>query len=105
MCPSVVDLQPRRLRSRSSPVGYRVFGCVWSPISQLARWRFAWLFGGCLAVPLAVRVANLTVVVWQSANMNEVTSQWDADYVDVDQELLFELILVGFRLPPDPQTV
>jgi S-phase kinase-associated protein 1 len=30
----------------------------------------------------------------KSANMNEVVSQWDADYVDVDQELLFELILV-----------
>lgn len=30
----------------------------------------------------------------KSANMNEVVSQWDADFVDVDQELLFELILV-----------
>jgi S-phase kinase-associated protein 1 len=31
----------------------------------------------------------------KSANMNEVVSQWDADFVDVDQELLFELILVS----------
>lgn len=30
----------------------------------------------------------------KSANMNEVVSQWDADFVDVDQEMLFELILV-----------
>ena len=33
----------------------------------------------------------------KSANMNEVVSQWDADFVDVDQELLFELILVRVR--------
>jgi S-phase kinase-associated protein 1 len=32
----------------------------------------------------------------KSANMAEVVSQWDADFVDVDQELLFELILVRF---------
>jgi S-phase kinase-associated protein 1 len=31
----------------------------------------------------------------KSANMNEVVEQWDADYVDVDQELLFELILAA----------
>jgi len=31
----------------------------------------------------------------KSANMSEVVSQWDADYVDVDQELLFELILAA----------
>jgi len=31
----------------------------------------------------------------KSANMNEVVSQWDADFVDVDQELLFELILAA----------
>ena len=31
----------------------------------------------------------------KSANMNEVVSQWDADYVDIDQELLFELILAA----------
>ena len=30
----------------------------------------------------------------KSANMNEVVCQWDADFVDVDQEVLFELILV-----------
>jgi hypothetical protein len=30
----------------------------------------------------------------KSANMSEVVSQYDADYVDVEQELLFELILV-----------
>ena len=35
----------------------------------------------------------------KSANMNEVVSQWDADYVDVDQEMLFELILVGTLFP------
>ena len=34
----------------------------------------------------------------KSASMNEVVSQWDADFVDVDQELLFELILVCFVL-------
>jgi len=31
----------------------------------------------------------------KSASMNEVVSQWDADFVDVDQELLFELILAA----------
>jgi len=31
----------------------------------------------------------------KSANMAEVVSQWDADFVDVDQELLFELILAA----------
>jgi S-phase kinase-associated protein 1 len=31
----------------------------------------------------------------KSANMNEVVSQWDADFVDVEQELLFELILAA----------
>jgi len=30
----------------------------------------------------------------KSANMAEVVSQWDADYVDVEQDILFELILV-----------
>lgn len=31
----------------------------------------------------------------KSSNMAEVVSQWDADFVDVDQELLFELILAA----------
>jgi len=31
----------------------------------------------------------------KSANMTEVVSTWDADFVDVDQELLFELILAA----------
>jgi S-phase kinase-associated protein 1 len=31
----------------------------------------------------------------KSPNMAEVVSQWDADFVDVDQELLFELILAA----------
>jgi S-phase kinase-associated protein 1 len=31
----------------------------------------------------------------KSANMQEVVSHWDADFVDVDQELLFELILAA----------
>jgi len=31
----------------------------------------------------------------KSANMAEVVPQWDADFVDVDQELLFELILAA----------
>lgn len=31
----------------------------------------------------------------KSANMSDVVSQWDADFVDVDQELLFELILAA----------
>ena len=34
----------------------------------------------------------------KSANMAEVVSQWDADFVDVEQEELFELILVCTRL-------
>jgi len=31
----------------------------------------------------------------KSANMAEVVAGWDADFVDVDQELLFELILAA----------
>lgn len=31
----------------------------------------------------------------KSATMSEVVSQWDADFVDVNQELLFELILAA----------
>lgn len=31
----------------------------------------------------------------KSANMTEVVSQWDAQFVEVDQELLFELILAA----------
>jgi len=31
----------------------------------------------------------------KSANMNEVVAGWDADFVDVDQDLLFELILAA----------
>jgi len=31
----------------------------------------------------------------KSANMSEVVSQWDADFVDVEQEMLFELILAA----------
>jgi len=31
----------------------------------------------------------------KSANMQEVVASWDADFVDVDQELLFELILAA----------
>ncbi len=36
----------------------------------------------------------------KSANMTEVVPKWDADFVDVDQELLFELILVCHTTPP-----
>jgi len=31
----------------------------------------------------------------KSANMSEVVSQWDAEFVEVDQEMLFELILAA----------
>merc|ERR1712110_191177 len=31
----------------------------------------------------------------KSANMAEVVSEWDAKFVDIDQELLFELILAA----------
>lgn len=31
----------------------------------------------------------------KSANMNEVVSEWDANFVEVDQETLFEMILVS----------
>jgi S-phase kinase-associated protein 1 len=31
----------------------------------------------------------------KSPNMNEVVSEWDANYIDVEQELLFELILAA----------
>mmetsp|Transcript_6452 Transcript_6452/g.9686 ORF Transcript_6452/g.9686 Transcript_6452/m.9686 type:complete len:172 (+) Transcript_6452:20-535(+) len=31
----------------------------------------------------------------KSANMNEVVSEWDAKFVELDQELLFELILAA----------
>ena len=31
----------------------------------------------------------------KSANMSEVVSEWDAKFVDIDQELLFELILAA----------
>lgn len=33
----------------------------------------------------------------KSSNMGEVVSQWDADFVEVNHELLFELILVRSR--------
>ena len=36
----------------------------------------------------------------KSAHMTEVAGPWDAEFVEVDQELLFELILVGFLLRP-----
>jgi hypothetical protein len=46
----------------------------------------------------------------KSANMSEVVPKWDADFVDVDQELLFELILVCCTLSlcaphPPPSTL
>ena len=31
----------------------------------------------------------------KSANMREVVSEWDADYVEVDDEMLFDLILAA----------
>merc|ERR1712146_57499 len=31
----------------------------------------------------------------KSANMHEVVSEWDASFVDIEQELLFELILAA----------
>jgi S-phase kinase-associated protein 1 len=31
----------------------------------------------------------------KSSNMKEVCSEWDADFVDIDQELLFEVILAA----------
>ena len=34
---------------------------------------------------------------WDLSLSFQVVSQWDADFVDVDQELLFELILVGLN--------
>ena len=34
----------------------------------------------------------------KSANMTDVVSQWDAEFVDVEQEMLFELILVRITL-------
>ncbi len=30
----------------------------------------------------------------KSSNMADVVAQWDADYIDVEQEMLFDLILV-----------
>ena len=32
----------------------------------------------------------------KSANMTEVVGEWDSHYVEVDQEVLFELILVTY---------
>ena len=31
----------------------------------------------------------------KSSNMSDVVASWDAEFVDVEQELLFELILVS----------
>ena len=31
----------------------------------------------------------------KSGNIAEVTSKWDADFIDLDQELLFEIILAA----------
>ena len=31
----------------------------------------------------------------KSANMHEVVAEWDANFVDIEQELLFELILAA----------
>ena len=34
----------------------------------------------------------------KSAEMKEVVAPWDAEFVEIDQELLFELILVSFQI-------
>jgi S-phase kinase-associated protein 1 len=38
----------------------------------------------------------------KSANMHEIVSAWDADFVDVDQEVLFELILAANYMNINP---
>ena len=43
----------------------------------------------------ANKPAKVIEIPLESANMNEVVTQWDADFVDVDQELLFEVILAA----------
>eukprot|EP00494_Astrolonche_serrata_P029128 UN29395 len=38
----------------------------------------------------------------KSSNMNEVVSEWDAQYVEVDQETLFEIILAANYMDVKP---
>jgi hypothetical protein len=49
--------------------------------------------------PFLVRnLIALFVQPLKSANMHEVVPEWDANFVDIEQELLFELILVSQAL-------
>lgn len=46
-------------------------------------------------INVSFTATNLFFAISPAANMSEVVSAWDAEFVEVDQEMLFELILAA----------